>query len=784
MFAMCARFRAVLTLVCAGIIASCGGGGDGGGGGNSGGGSPPGPLSIVTQPSSVKAGIGEAARFSVVASGPAPIQYQWQRDGVDVAGATAPTLSLPATVWADNQSRWSVRVSAGGVEVVSQQVTLTVTGIRKLAGRFGGYGNIDGRGTAARFSSYGFVEVDPSGGIYVGEYSTDWPMPPQQFAGRIRHVTRDGLVTTWAAPAGVAGPRDEHTRDLPMGAGVRVALGADSSTYLIGPQSIYRLQVGRDIVHLAGSNTESGGRDGVGVDARFNSIGPVAADPSGMLYVVDGASIRRVSSDGLVTTIAGKIFDPGDVDGMGWLEARLDYVTSLKRGPDGSLYATTVQRGFIYPIPCWKIRKISPDAWVSTLAGQLSAPLGCMDNKGLDGPPGVASFLEPQIVHVNEVGEVFVVDRVVDAYQWRLRKVSPQGVVSTLRHFAFAEQRAIEAALTRKRVAWIEDGQLSYVDPDGAGGVLAGSSPARWTPEAPAEIYTDGRGANARLAPGPMVLTPSGELLLAQFGGLRKIDLQGNVSTFTEPGSPAWSTSGPAGLALDRAGNLYVADMERFVIHKRTTAGTWSRFHEIPFRPVPELGTWPAEIFDSANLATDAVGNVYFVKAEYMAPCGFPVCPWDEPKKRLYRVGNDGKASFVPNTEYFGDYFAVDSDGNAYLPGGAKIFKVDKNGVRSLFAGGDEVGSSDGLGAAARFGGIGAMVFDREGNLWVCDMGNATLRRIAGDGSVTTVAGRAAWLGLAEGPLPASLGVPKAIAVGANGKVYLFTDGGVVEIQT
>jgi len=83
---------------------------------------------ITTQPASLSVAVGAAASFSVTATGSAPLAYQWQRNGVDIAGATAATYTVPVTVLGDNGAVFRVRISNLGGSVTSANATLGVTG--------------------------------------------------------------------------------------------------------------------------------------------------------------------------------------------------------------------------------------------------------------------------------------------------------------------------------------------------------------------------------------------------------------------------------------------------------------------------------------------------------------------------------------------------------------------------------------------------------------------------------------------------------------------------------
>lgn len=112
------RSLRALSLVVGIVTAGCGGGGGDGA---------LLPPTIVTQPAAVSVMAGAGASFSVTASGDAPLSYQWKRDGLAIAGATAPNYGIAATTIADNGARFSVDVSNPAGTLGSAAATLTVT---------------------------------------------------------------------------------------------------------------------------------------------------------------------------------------------------------------------------------------------------------------------------------------------------------------------------------------------------------------------------------------------------------------------------------------------------------------------------------------------------------------------------------------------------------------------------------------------------------------------------------------------------------------------------------
>src|SRR5216684_535379 len=89
-------------------------------------GSPAAP-SITTQPASQMVTVGQTATFTVVATGSAPLSYQWKKNGTAISGAMSSSYTTPATTSADNGSQFTVVVSNIASSVNSSAATLTVT---------------------------------------------------------------------------------------------------------------------------------------------------------------------------------------------------------------------------------------------------------------------------------------------------------------------------------------------------------------------------------------------------------------------------------------------------------------------------------------------------------------------------------------------------------------------------------------------------------------------------------------------------------------------------------
>src|ERR1035441_7480996 len=120
------RFKRALKLVMAAALAlavsSCGGG-------NSTPMNPGVAPTIVTQPANQSVPTGQAATFTVVATGTGPLNYQWEKNGVAISGATTATYATPPATTADDGSQFDVVVSNSVRAITSNRVLLTVISV-------------------------------------------------------------------------------------------------------------------------------------------------------------------------------------------------------------------------------------------------------------------------------------------------------------------------------------------------------------------------------------------------------------------------------------------------------------------------------------------------------------------------------------------------------------------------------------------------------------------------------------------------------------------------------
>ena len=241
---------------------------------------------------------------------------------------------------------------------------ITAAGVvSTIAGTPGIAGNLDGTGTAASFRSPQGPAIDSAGNIYVAEYANSI----------IRKITPAGVVTTLAGYAGNDGSLDGTGTAASFGNPRGVAVDSSGNVYVAdsGNDLIRKITSAGVVTTLAGTAVTAGSADGTGTAATFNYPERVAVDGSGNIYVADtyNHTIRKVTSAGVVTTLAGTAGALGSADGTG-AAARFDYPSGLAVDGSGNIYVADQGND--------TIRKISSAGVVTTLAGTPSPPGGSM----------------------------------------------------------------------------------------------------------------------------------------------------------------------------------------------------------------------------------------------------------------------------------------------------------------------------------------------------------------------------------------------------------------------
>jgi sugar lactone lactonase YvrE len=291
----------------------------------------------------------------------------------------------------------------------------------------------------------------------------------------------------------------------------------------------------------------------------------------------------------------------------------------------------------------------------------------------------------------------------------------------------------------------------------------------------------DGTGGAARFdSPQSMAIDGSGNIYVMDSDNLvvRKVTPTGEVTTLAGSAMPGYSV----GVVVDAGGNVYVADYENHVIRKITPNGDASILAGSTEGWTDATGT-DAQFNGPAGLAIDSSGNVYV--ADYdnnvirkITPNG-TVTTVAGSGSRGAADGQGAAASFDrPNG------LKVDASGHIYVADASNhlIRKITPDGVVTTLAGSTQ-GFADGTGVTAQFDYPWGIALDADGNIYVADSSNNKIRKITPNGVVTTLAGSGST-GSVNGVGPtAQFDDPLDVAVDASGNVYVLDDYSVRKIS-
>jgi sugar lactone lactonase YvrE len=441
----------------------------------------------------------------------------------------------------------------------------------------------DGIGTAARFEGVPYIVPDEAGGVFVLKYLN-------QFG--VRHVTAAGVVTTietWADP------EDDRGGTILSS----FARGADGTFYVADTQHIWK-SAGGQLVLVAGRDNSGPGIDGQGAVAQFNGIEAMVIAANGDLYVADYSTVRKVTPQGLVTTIAGSSEQRGVEDGQG-SAARFTRLTSISLDGAGLMVLDGDRK---------TLRKVTLDGMVTTLA---ATPL----SRGtVDGIGGAARLNMTTAMAADRDGNLLLGDPVY----YVLRKASPNGEVSTI-----AGQRGLigqadgplasATLLAPRAVAASSDGAIWVAGSVGlrriANGVVTTVDPAirvsQMTVDADGNAIVTGNKLVTRVTPAGVKTVLFSDFSAAAIAG------EGNFI--------------PQSVAVDSKGNIFVADTGYVVVWKYTKDGKLSVF----------AGTVGRELGDIDGPAGTATLGFYLV--DYMTI---------DDKDNLYLSGQGGVRMISP----------------------------------------------------------------------------------------------------------------------------------------
>jgi len=504
------------------------------------------------------------------------------------------------------------------------------------------------------------------------------------------------------------------------------------------------------------------GDGGPAVQALLSSPDAVAVDDSANLYVLDSANyrIRRITPSGTISTTF-----------------QLSVIaTDMKLGTDGTFYLASP--GLVF--------KIAPKGLVTALAG--NGTLGFNGDGGLavNALVGVTGGIA-----LDPAGNIYFSDAN------RIRVITLDGKIRTIAGTGIGgydgdNKPALSAQLnTPTGLAFDQSNNLYFAD----------KFNYRVRKIDPSGIITTiaGNGSLGRPASGPATATPMGAphaIAIDVAGGvfftdvtfpaIRKIGTDGSLiqvagtQTFGYSDGPAIGTYffNPLGLAIDSAGNVFIAETGSNRVRLLTSTGVMTIAGRLHYAGDGGLAIF-ALLNNPGDTAIDAQGNLFILDAG-----NFRVRQVT-PNGRINTFAGNGllgtpvegvQATSAPLPQLYS--MAGDGQGNLYLGVSQKILMISAAGVVTTFAGNPSAPPNSGDGGPATNAGmnvVSSLAVDGAGAVYVGDCCNGRVRKITTDGMISPFAGNGTlgYTGDAGLAINARLGGPVSLAADRNGNVYL-----------
>jgi len=550
-----------------------------------------------------------------------------------------------------------------------------------------------------------------------------------------------GTITTFAGTEWVFGGDGKPALTAPLAGVDSVTIDPRGNVVVSDPDNAMVVRLNRDgtLTVIAGNGLEGySGDGGPAVNASLNSPQGIAYDSKGNLYIADQVNcrIRRVDTNGIITTAAGNGF-PG-VSGNGGQATNATLFDPLGLAIDSAdnVYFTDNRNTII--------RKIAPNGVISLVAGNPQS-----NTIGEGGLATNANLGDIEDIAAGPKGVIYLADFAYHA----VRKVDTNtGIITTL-----------------------------------AGTPLTGG-------------YSGDNGpANKAMlnSPGGVTVDGSGNVFISDTNNfvVRKVDTNGNITTFAGSHQFGFTPDGPAtsaqfrslfGLVADSSGSLFITDEDNHMV-RRIANGSVTTVAGIgfsgpgTFRFTPDQApAGNAYFFQPFGISFDSAGNLLIA---------------DSSNNRIRKITPAGAVSTIAGNggrEFSGDGpsatsvalagplgVAASKTGNIYVADtdNNRVRRISANGAIATVAGNNKAGYSGDGGAAAQNSLFHpyAVVVDASENLYIADFDNNRVRIVSSNGIINTYAGngKGAFAGDNGPATSASLNGPTALALDASGNLYV-----------
>lgn len=673
----------------------------------------------------------------VLISGSAALAQQYTI--TTIAGGAPPATPVTAVNTSIGQPHNVAADPAGNIYLSSGNSVFLLSPSGSLALFAGnsrvGYSGDGGPATKAQLNQPLGIALDSSGNVYIAD----------SLNNVVRMVSTSGIITTVAGNGsydytGDGGPAIEATMRRPYG----VAVDKAGNIYIAdnGNHAVRQVTLDGNINTFAGNQTYGFGYSGDGKQSNQSQLyfpTDVAVDGSGNIYIADYGNfvIRQITSDGIIHTYAGNNSNTFGGDAGAPTSASLYQPFGVAVDSSGNLYISEYGDSRIRKVPAGSGSKIS------TIAGNGTYGFGG------DGGAGTSAQLNaPHGLCVDNAGNIYVAD-------WgnsRIRRIASGGNISTA----------------------AGNGVVSYSGDGGPATQAQMNFPSAVAVDSAGNVYVVETVNNI----------------------VRMITAQGVISTFAGTGSAGFSGDGgaankaqlnaPQGVAVDSAGNVYIADTGNFRVRMIASNGNISTFagNGTPGYAGDGGAASSANFYLPTAVATDNAGSVYI--ADYQVGV-----------VRKVSAGTITTVAGIGASGYSGDggpataaqingpsAIAVDPAGNLYIAQLAdnRVRMVSANSVITTIAGTGEGGyAGEGLPALrSQLAAPAGIAADANGNIFISVLGNRIMK--VSNGTISTVAGNGQPGYFADGALadgstvtnaPGILNVPQGIALDAAGNLYI-----------
>ncbi len=574
-------------------------------------------------------------------------------------------------------------------------VVTTIAGAGPTGATSGSFA--DGASATARFRSPRGVAIDASGNIIIADVGNH----------RIRNIAPDGMVTTIAGSETSFADGASATARFNNPVGVAVDASGNIIIADTNNHRIRRISAGGTVTTIAGSSADFA--DGASATAMFFSPTGIAIDALGNIIVADSINslIRRISTDDIVSTIAGSV--TGFADGAS-ATAKFSFPTSVAIDISGNTIVVDTGNN--------RIRNISPDGIVTTIAGSGTG--------FADGVSATAKFWSPTDIAIDAGGNIIVADQVNN----RIRKIDKNNLIGTPSCSDIGIY-GLELIVSDGELQSSQSFDITVTD-DGSCGAIPTNLTLSTT------TIFEGILVNSIIATISADDNNPASLTFSIIGG---------------EDSASFSISGGNQLVIDHSPDSEVQNIYEIIISVSDAVHIATKSFEINV-----VGTESIPVFTSVPIISAKANSLYQYSLSASdvdsANLVFSVAPgtvlpsWLVIDAFVTTVAGDGSrddddgatstASFdLPRS------VAIDANGNIIVAdaNNHRIRSISTEGVVRTIAGSSTSGFVNGASATAKFSSPRGVTIDAFGNIIVADRNNHSIRKITPDGIVTTIAG-------------------------------------------